>query len=208
MNPRYSMVFTFMGREFGKIPRSNAALQSFRRAVGRLFDQLHFQLGSMMMSVFSEINPHDSQAWHSLGKCYDVLKIAPFSIYYFTKAQKVNPYDHRMLVSLADAYEKLEKYDNALKCYERAKSMDHAESSTTFHVGRLHKRLGNIAQAVAAYEEFLRIDPGAIDDEATVHVYLTLGNFYKDRGRLDEAAACAYKCLDLTGQVSATQVLL
>ena len=113
-----------------------------------------------------------------------------------------------MLVSLGDAYEKLEKYDNALKCYERAKSLGNAESSTTFHVGRLHKRLGNIAQAVAAFEEFLRNDPGAIDDEATVQVYLTLGNFYKECGRLDEATACAYKCLDLPGQVSTTQVLL
>lgn len=43
-----------------------------------------------------------------------------YSLYYYKQAQQLRPNDSRMLVALGDTYEKLEKYENALKCYYRA----------------------------------------------------------------------------------------
>ena len=43
-----------------------------------------------------------------------------YSIYYYKQAQHIRPQDSRMVVALGEMYEKLEKLDNALKCFYRA----------------------------------------------------------------------------------------
>ena len=42
-------------------------------------------------------------------------------------AQKLRPQDGRMLVALGETYEKLEKIEEAYKCYKKARSLDKSD---------------------------------------------------------------------------------
>lgn len=43
-----------------------------------------------------------------------------YSLYYYKQAQQLKPNDSRMIIALGETYEKLEKTENALKCYDKA----------------------------------------------------------------------------------------
>ena len=42
-----------------------------------------------------------------------------YSLYYYRQAQKLRPYDGRMWSALAQTYQRLERWVDAIKCYER-----------------------------------------------------------------------------------------
>lgn len=41
-------------------------------------------------------------------------------MYYYKQAQQLRPNDSRMIVALGETYEKMDKIENALKCYYKA----------------------------------------------------------------------------------------
>lgn len=154
----------------------------------------------------SEVNRRDYRAWYGLGQCYEILKMPFYSMYYYKVAQQLRPYDSRMIVALGEAYEKLEKYANALKCYEKANSVGDIEGTTTLRLGCLYKKLGNMPKAVAAYEEFVKDDRGIANNAAMSQAYLTLGTYYEELGKYDDASHFAYKCLSQNDEVSRCEV--
>lgn len=43
-----------------------------------------------------------------------------YSLHYYKQAQQLRPNDSRMLIAVGETYEKLDKNENALKCYHKA----------------------------------------------------------------------------------------
>lgn len=74
----------------------------------------------MFYFIFTEINNRDYRAWYGLGQTYEILKMPFYCLYYYKQAQKLRPNDSRMIIALGETYEKLEKIENALKCYYKA----------------------------------------------------------------------------------------
>lgn len=50
-----------------------------------------------------------------------------YCLYYYKKAQQLRPNDSRMIIALGETYEKLDKPENAIKCYYKASNMGDAE---------------------------------------------------------------------------------
>lgn len=75
----------------------------------------------------TEINCRDYRAWYGLGQTYEILKMPFYCLYYYKKAQQLRPNDSRMILALGETYEKLEKSENALKCYYKACNMGDVE---------------------------------------------------------------------------------
>lgn len=69
---------------------------------------------------FTEINNRDYRAWYGLGQTYEILKMPFYCLYYYKQAQQLRPNDSRMIIALGETYEKLDKFENALKCYYKA----------------------------------------------------------------------------------------
>lgn len=131
-----------------------------------------------------------------------------YSLYYYKIAQELRPHDSRMLVALGETYEKLERYSNALKCYQRACSVGDIEGITLLRLGNLYEKLGDIENAVPAYIEFCKDERAIVDKASLCRAYITLGNYYESTGRYDEAAHYAYKCLSHDDVKTEAQALL
>lgn len=131
-----------------------------------------------------------------------------YSLYYYKIAQELRPHDSRMLVALGETYEKLERYSNALKCYQRACSVGDIEGITLLRLGNLYEKLGDIENAVPAYIEFCKDERAIVDKASLCRAYITLGNYYESTGKYDEAAHYAYKCLAHDDVKTEAQALL
>ena len=68
----------------------------------------------------AEVNKRDYRAWYGLGQTYEMLKMPFYALYYYKKTQELRPNDSRMLVALGQMYEKLDKIDDAMKCFWKA----------------------------------------------------------------------------------------
>jgi anaphase-promoting complex subunit 8 len=104
-----------MGHEYMEMKNTNAAIQSYRHAIGRP-SWCNFPNNF----EFAEINSRDYRAWYGLGQTYEILKMYFYCLYYYKQAQQLKPNDSRMIIALGETYEKLEKTENALKCYYKA----------------------------------------------------------------------------------------
>lgn len=120
-----------------------------------------------------------------------------YSLYYYKIAQQLRPCDSRMLVALGETYEKLEKYDNALKCYLKACNVGDIEGITLWRLGNLYEKLNNTENAVRAYIEICRDERAIVDKASLSHAFITLGNYYDSIDNFDEAMHYANKCLSL-----------
>lgn len=80
-----------------------------------------------MSFSLTEINSRDYRAWYGLGQTYEILKMPFYCLYYYKKAQQLRPNDSRMIIALGETYEKLDKLENALKCYYKACNMGDVE---------------------------------------------------------------------------------
>lgn len=69
---------------------------------------------------YKELNPKDYRAWYGLGQTYEILKLYSYSLFYYKQAYLLRPNDSRFIVALADVYVKLEKWDEAKRCYIKA----------------------------------------------------------------------------------------
>jgi anaphase-promoting complex subunit 8 len=89
-----------MGHEFLEMKNIPSAIESYRTAV--------------------DIDNNDYRAWYGLGQTYEIHQMYQYAIYYFLNAANAKPNDSRMWTALASCYEKLEKKNEAIKCYRKA----------------------------------------------------------------------------------------
>lgn len=154
------------------------------------------------------MNAREYRAWYGLGQAYEILKMPSYSLYYYKIAQELRPYDSRMLVALGETYEKLEQNANALKCYQRAYNVGDIEGITLLRLGNLYEKMKDIDNAVPVYIEFCKDERSIVDKASLCRCYITLGNYYEHKGKLDEASHYAYKCLEFDDVKIEAQALL
>lgn len=59
-----------------------------------------------------------------------------YCIYYYKQAQQLRPNDSRMIIALGETYEKLDKIDNALKCYYKAWNVGDIEGTALIKLAK------------------------------------------------------------------------
>lgn len=57
-------------------------------------------------------------------------------MYYYKQAQHLRPADSRMIIALGETYEKLDKIENALKCYYKARNVGDIEGMALVKLGK------------------------------------------------------------------------
>lgn len=130
------------------------------------------------------------------------------SLYYYKIAQDLRPYDSRMMMALGETYEHLERYANAIKCYQKACNMGDIEGTALLRLGNLYEKLGDIERAVPVYIELCKDENSMPEKESMSRAYITLGNYYESIGKYEEAAHYAYKCLNREEVKTEAQALL
>ena len=111
-------------------------------------------------------------------------------MYYFKQAQELRPSDSRMLVALGESYEKLDKLQDAKKCFWKAYCVGDIEGGfALLRLTDLYKKTSEVDQAAAANDQYIK-DTEEADisdrDEQSV-AYRFLANYYNDKNILDEA---------------------
>lgn len=130
------------------------------------------------------------------------------SLYYYKIAQDLRPYDSRMMMALGDTYEQLERYANAVKCYQKACNMGDIEGVALLRLGNLYEKLGNLESAVPVYMELCKEENTVPEKDSLSRAYITLGNYYESLGKFDDASHFAYKCLNREEVKTEAQALL
>jgi hypothetical protein len=115
----YLSAWTLMGHEYVEIKNTNAAIASYRRAVGASpHPRSWSSRGKKLTRVRStDVNRKDYRAWYGLGQTYELLGEPFYALNYYQKATALRPYDARMWSALAVCYEKLKRF---VRCYRAA----------------------------------------------------------------------------------------
>jgi len=181
LNPGYLSALTLMGHEYMEMKNTNAAIQSYRQAI--------------------EVNRRDYRAWYGLGQTYEILKMPFYCLYYYKQAQELRPSDSRMLVALGESYEKLEKNQDAMKCFWKAHCVGDIEGGIALlRLARLYEKSGEKDQAAAAYNQYIieTENQGITDRDEQSSAYKYLAEYYIKQDMLDEAYDYAMKCTEFT----------
>merc|ERR1719225_568341 len=171
LNPGYLSALTLMGHEYMELKNTNAAIQSYRQAI--------------------EVNRRDYRAWYGLGQTYEILKMHHYCLYYFKQAQELRPSDSRMLVALGESYEKLDKLQDAMKCFWKAYCVGDIEGGIALlRLAKLFESSSEPDQAAAAYDQYIKDTEEAgineRDDQSGAYRYLA--NYYPRQDMLTEAS--------------------
>jgi tetratricopeptide (TPR) repeat protein len=94
---------------------------------------------------------------------------------------------------IADYYADLDDLQNALTWYEKAYELK-KDSKVIKNIATLHVKLGNNAQAIKAYEDFIETKPG---ESVLIQTYKNLGTLHKELNQFDKSNAAYEKALNL-----------
>eukprot|EP00741_Cyanophora_paradoxa_P019352 tig00021127_g18680.t1 len=181
LNRNYLSAWTLMGHEYVEMKNTPAAIHAYRTAV--------------------DINARDYRAWYGLGQTYELLHMPFYALYYYRKATTLRPYDARMWCAMADCYEKMQRWHEAIKCYERAECHSDREGIALSKLARLYCKQLNMADKAAFYykRNLDKRDAEELDGQETVEALLFLANFHRARGDLKAAEAYCSRLLDYAG---------
>merc|ERR1719334_454241 len=191
LNPGYLSALTLMGHEYMDMKNTHAAIQSYRQAI--------------------EVNRRDYRAWYGLGQTYEILKMPFYCLYYYKQAQELRPSDSRMLVALGESYEKLDKTQDAMKCFWKAHQVGDIEGGIALlKLARLYEKNNDADQAAAAYNQYiLETEAQGIserDDQSGAYKYLA--HYYLNQDMLNEAHDFALKCTEFADVREEAKALL
>ncbi|BET02763.1 Cell division cycle [Nesidiocoris tenuis] len=178
LNPQYLAAWTLMGHEYMEMKNTNAAIQSYRQAI--------------------EVNRRDYRAWYGLGQTYEILKMPYYCLYYYKQAQLLRSNDSRMLVALGETYEKLEKFQEALKCFYKARSVGDVEGSAILKLAKLFVRLMDTDQAATAFSEYVNENDNLAGENKSElsQAHLYLANFHMNKNEIELAYQHAQSTLN------------
>jgi len=191
LNPGYLSALTLMGHEYMEMKNTHAAIQSYRQAI--------------------EVNRRDYRAWYGLGQTYEILKMHHYCLYYFKQAQELRPSDSRMLVALGESYEKLDKVQDAKKCFWKAYCVGDIEGGIALlKLAKLFDSSNEPDQAAAAYEKYIQDteEQGITDRDDQSGAYRYLAKYYNNQGLLNEAYEYAMKCTEFADSREEDKALL
>jgi anaphase-promoting complex subunit 8 len=73
-----------MGHEYVEMKNSHAAIEAYRRAVGkRLFLTFSWRLTHLREE---DVNRKDYRAWYGLGQAYELLSMHHYALHYYQRA--------------------------------------------------------------------------------------------------------------------------
>jgi anaphase-promoting complex subunit 8 len=84
LNRDYLPAWTLMGHEFVELKNSHAAIEAYRKAVGRSSCLLH--LANEYVLTRTDVNAKDYRAWYGLGQAYELLDMPMYAIEYYNQA--------------------------------------------------------------------------------------------------------------------------
>jgi len=190
LNPSYLSALTLMGHEYMEMKNTNAAIQSYRQAI--------------------EVNRRDYRAWYGLGQTYEILKMHHYCLYYFKQAQELRPSDSRMLVALGESYEKLDKVQDAMKCFWKAYCVGDIEGGIALlRLAKLFDVTNEPDQAAAAYERYIQeSDQQGADRDEQAGACRYLAKYFLKQDLLDEAQNYVMKCSEFSDAKEEDKALL
>jgi anaphase-promoting complex subunit 8 len=157
----------------------------------------------------------DYRAWYGLGQTYEILQMHSHSLFYFSKAAALRPYDPRLWCALAESFEKLDRIDDAIKCYLRAEGNQDREGIALLRLAKLHAQLSgfeNRDKAAEYYKRVLSRDQGTlhnISGSDAIEARMFLAQHARNRGKFDEAITLCQELMDCGGATrDAAKVLL
>jgi len=80
----YLSAWTLMGHEYVEMKNSHAAIEAYRRAIGKgLF--LNFLIPYHSLHE-EDVNRKDYRAWYGLGQAYELLSMHYYALHYYQRA--------------------------------------------------------------------------------------------------------------------------
>ena len=176
LNPRHLSAWTLMGHEYMEMKNTGAAIQAYRSAI--------------------KCNKRDYRAWYGLGQTYEILKMPAYCLYYYSVAHSLRPNDSRMMIATGETLEKLERNNDAIKCYWKAGGL------ALYRLASLYERLHEENKAAAAFSDFISrvsnsdsTDPILTNSSSELsHAFKFLANYHLSRGEIKLAQTTAQKC--------------
>ena len=88
LDPNFLAAWTLLGHEYLELKSWNAAIEAYRRAVGKsvLFWKILSGRRTNLCAIFIDISPKDYRAWFGLGQAYELLGMPSYAIFYVQKA--------------------------------------------------------------------------------------------------------------------------
>jgi len=112
----------------------------------------------------------------------------------------------------AEAYRNLgaltfgDNTDESLKAYRRATELDPDNADGWNQLGILFLRIGELDNAIHAYNQVLKVGENHQDQQETAVAYGNLGNVYRTKGDLDQALAFYQKALKLNEEIGRKEI--
>ncbi len=134
----------------------------------------------------SKLNPDYAVPWNSLGDVYKALNNYPQAVAAYKQAIKLDPNYAWPYNNLGMVYEAMGEYDLAISTLKQVinRHTDNEDKALSWNtLGDVYNTLNREHEAVAAYEEAIRLDPDF------TWPYLSLGAIYEKRGQHDQATA-------------------
>lgn len=195
INRNYLSAWTLMGHEFLEMRNTAAAVEAYRRAV--------------------DINPKDFRAWYGLGQTYELLNMPVYTLYYYKKAAALRPHDTRMWCAVGQTLQELQKWDEAIMCFERAVGCEDREGFALSKLGSLYELLARecerdgrqheraskcLAQAAKYYEaNLLRREEQSLGGQPTVDALRFLAEYCMKNGDVAKARDYVVRLMDCPG---------
>ncbi|KAK3762897.1 hypothetical protein RRG08_051050 [Elysia crispata] len=178
LNANYISAWTLMGHEYMELKNTSAAIQAYRSAL--------------------EVDERDYRAWFGLGQTYEILKMPSYSLYYYRRAQSLRPNDSRMVIPLGECYQKMDRLQEAKKCFWKAHCLGDVEEIALFKLANLFAILEEKDQACQAYTEYINQADGVHGHnyEDLSRSYWYLANYHLEHKNWDDAYAAAQKCTE------------
>ena len=121
-------------------------------------DRLAEQIAALELEVAS--NPDNTAAWTQLGNNYFDTDQFQKAINAYTKSLELSPGNPNVLTDLGVMYRSIGQPDKAVEVFRQAADIDPRHEQSRFNTGIvLLYDLNNPAEALAAWQDLLRINP-------------------------------------------------
>jgi len=137
-NPNNAMAHFYLGLAFGRLSRSNEAIEAYKGAI--------------------RIEPNDSDFYYNLGVSYIRLGNHKEAIKAFKQTVRINPDDAKALLNLGYSYGELSCDKEAIKAYEQAIRMKPDFAEAHYNLGEAYLKAKKKKKAIEQYEILKNLD--------------------------------------------------
>ena len=101
------------------------------------------------------------------------------------------PYSIFLLNFLGITYNELNKYDEAIKCFNDLLKIDKNFADAYFNLGIIYKKIKEEKKSILNYNKCIKINPKKFE------AYNNLGNIYRERQEIKNAIEKYLQCLEI-----------